>query len=81
MLRKLLTTVDDDSDSADATGTAGFEKVDKSHGYAARVVVGAAINISIGNWDIADHLLGAVASTTETKLWATGVGVVAGWPS
>jgi len=79
--------VDDDSDSADATGTAGlvdcigFEKVDKSHGYAARVVVGVAINVSIGNWDIADHLLGAVASTTEAELWATGVSVAAGWPS
>lgn len=70
MLRKLLTTVDDDTDSAD-----------KSHGYAARVVVGIAINVSIVTWDIADHLLGAVASTTEAKLWATGVGVVAGWPS
>jgi hypothetical protein len=77
----------DASDIADATGTpclvdcTGFEKVDKSHGYAPRVVVGVAINVSICTWDIADHLLGAVASTTEAELWATGVGVVTGWPS
>lgn len=43
----------DASDIADATGTpclvdcTGFEKVDKSHGYAPRVVVGVAINVSI----------------------------------
>ncbi len=79
--------MDDDSDSADTTGTAGLvdctglEEADKSQGYAARVVVGVAINVSLSYWNIADCLLGAVVCTTEAELWATGVGVVAGWPS
>lgn len=79
--------MDDDTDSTDVTGTAGLvdciwlEEADKSHGYAARVVVGIAIEVSIGTWDIADYSLGAVAPATETELWATGLDVVAGWPS